>query len=99
MVGFQYGEIQARPGSRKYLISAGFLKFGRLPNGRYNFEKIIRRLGAGGGLTPANFPCIFRYPVVYLRGLLYGEIHIRTGIWGYLISAGFLKFGRLPNGR
>ena len=32
-----------------------------------NREKIIRRLGAGGGLIPANFLEFFRYSAVWLR--------------------------------
>ena len=47
--------IHIRPGIRGYLISVGSLKFGRFPKGGYNLEKIIRLLGTGGGLIPANF--------------------------------------------
>ena len=47
--GLRYGEIHIRPGPRGYLISAGFLKFARFHNGRYNIEEIIRRLGTDGG--------------------------------------------------
>ena len=65
----------------------------------YNLEKIIRRPGTGGWLTPANFlgffPLFRRLPMGRLQS---GEIHILPGIRGYLISAGFLKFGRCPKG-
>ena len=39
------------PGVRNFF---GSLKFGRFPNGGYNLEEIIRRLGPGGWLIPAN---------------------------------------------
>ena len=66
--------------------------------GRYNLEKIIRRLSTGGGLIPANFCWVFRYFAVCLRGVAIWGIHIRPGLRGYLIPAGPMKFGRFPKG-
>ena len=96
--GLQSGAIHIHPSLRGDLISAGFLKFGRLPNVRGdNIDIKIYILGAWLGLSPANSPGRFRDSVVYLRGLQSSVLYILPGIRGYLISAGFLKFGRLPN--
>ena len=69
----------------------------------YNIEKIIRRLGTGGGvggggLNSREFLLIFRYFAVFLMGVAIWGIRIRPGLWGYLISVVSLKFGRCPNG-
>ena len=54
--GLQSGAIHIHPSLRGDLISAGFLKFGRLPErGAYNAENKIYILGAGRGLIPAIF--------------------------------------------
>ena len=57
--GLQSGEIHIRPGFQGYLISAGSLKFGCFPKGRYNLKNIIRRLSTGGVSIPAIFCWVF----------------------------------------
>ena len=58
-MGLESREVHIRPSLRGDLISAGVLKFGRLPKAGYNLAKKIYILGTGGGLIPAKFSWIF----------------------------------------
>ena len=61
-------EVHIHPSARENLISAGFIKFGRVPKGVYNIDKAIYNLCTLGGLIPAKFPWIFWNSVVYVMG-------------------------------